>query len=166
MKNFLATACTVVLLAACKCGHKVASTSGVSGNVVTPNATADLNYDNLALTDELQNKVGDRVFFAFDKSGLSAEAKATLDNQAEFINTNSNLKFTVEGYCDERGTVEYNLALGERRANSAKHYLESKGIDNSRLSTVSYGKDKPAVIGHDEEAWRQNRRAVTVISGQ
>jgi len=107
-------------------------------------------------------KVADRVFFEFDSSAITPEGQEVLSKQAVFINQNPSLDFIVEGHCDERGTREYNLALAERRANSAKQYLVSLGINPSKLKTVSYGKERPAVSGTGEWAWSQNRRAVTL----
>lgn len=108
--------------------------------------------------------VGDRVFYALDSSVLTSEAQATLDRQAAWLKANSSVNVVVEGHADERGTREYNLALGERRATAAKNYLVSVGVPAARVSTVSYGKERPAVAGSDESAWSQNRRAVTVIA--
>lgn len=105
----------------------------------------------------------DTVFFAFDSSALSAEAQAALDTQVEWLK-NHETNVIVQGYCDERGTREYNLALGERRANAVKEYLVSHGISEDRISVISYGKERPAVFGSNEAAWAQNRRAVTVLS--
>ncbi|MBO6281288.1 MAG: peptidoglycan-associated lipoprotein Pal [Alphaproteobacteria bacterium] len=105
----------------------------------------------------------DTVFFAFDSSALSAEAQAALDTQVEWLKSHET-NVIVQGYCDERGTREYNLALGERRANAVKEYLVSHGIAEDRISVISYGKERPAVFGSNEAAWAQNRRAVTVLS--
>ena len=109
--------------------------------------------------------VGDRVFFAVDKSNLSSEARAMLEKQVAWLKRYGNINVTVEGHCDERGTREYNLGLGERRANSAKDLLVAMGISPNRIKTISYGKERPAALGHSEGSWRQNRRAVTVVSG-
>jgi len=103
------------------------------------------------------------VFFAFDDYSLSEEARTTLAADAKLLGDNKSVKVTIEGHCDERGTVEYNLALGEKRALSAKNYLVNYGIDGSRISVISYGKERPFDQGHDEEAWAQNRRAHFVI---
>lgn len=116
--------------------------------------------------EDLSQNVGDRVFFEYDSAVLSADAQHTLERQAAWLKQYSNMNITVEGHCDERGTREYNLALGERRAASAKKYLVGQGIAASRISTISYGKERPAVIGSDESAWGQNRRAVSVITNQ
>ena len=105
----------------------------------------------------------DRVFFAFDSSALSDNAVEILQTQVDWLKANENVDVIVQGYCDERGTREYNLALGERRANAVKQYLISQGIAADRVSTISYGKERPAVLGNNETAWAQNRRAVTVV---
>ncbi len=105
---------------------------------------------------------GDRIFFDTDKFNVDAEDQATLQRQAQWLAQYPNARVTVEGHADERGTREYNLALGERRANSAKNYLASLGVDASRVQTVSYGKERPQALGSDEQSWAQNRRAVTV----
>ena len=122
-----------------------------------------MGYAENYYTEELEHKVGDRVFFGLDRSDVSEIARVVLEGQAKFMKSNPELKFVIEGYCDERGTREYNIALGERRANSVRNYLISLGVDSDRLSTVSYGKERPAVLGSDEDAWKQNRRAVTVV---
>ena len=107
--------------------------------------------------------VGDRVLFDYDSSELSAEAKLTLDKQSRFLRVNSDLTFTIEGHCDERGTREYNLALGEKRATAVRDYLVIEGISPDRIRVISYGKEKPAVVGASDMAWSKNRRAVTTI---
>ena len=107
--------------------------------------------------------VGERVFFGYDQYDLSQEARDILGRQATWLNQYANLRITVEGHADERGTREYNLALGERRANSVKNYLVALGVDASRVTTVSYGKERPAVPGSSDTSWAQNRRGVTVV---
>jgi len=106
----------------------------------------------------------DRVFFALDRSDLDESAVKTLMGQAAWLKTYPNTKVTIEGHADERGTREYNLALGERRANSVKQFLKAQGIADARMTVISYGKERPAVIGSNEYAWAQNRRAVTVVA--
>ncbi len=113
--------------------------------------------------DFLQSVVSDRVLFAFDSYSIDAEARRILDAQAEWLMRNPNVRVTIEGHADERGTREYNLALGDRRANSARDYLQSRGVAASRMQTISWGKERPAVDGSNEAAWAQNRRAVTVV---
>jgi peptidoglycan-associated lipoprotein len=113
---------------------------------------------------DLEASAGDRIFFAFDRSDISPEARETLSRQADWLRRYPNVAVTIEGHCDERGTREYNLALGERRAQAAKNVLVASGIPASRISTISYGKERPAVVGSTEEAYAQNRRAVTVVN--
>jgi peptidoglycan-associated lipoprotein len=105
----------------------------------------------------------DRVLFDTDEYGLSADDRATLDAQAQYLAQYPSVSVTIEGHADERGTREYNLALGERRANSVRNYLESRGVGANRMTTISWGKERPAVEGSSEQAWAQNRRAVTVL---
>jgi peptidoglycan-associated lipoprotein len=105
---------------------------------------------------------GDRVFFDTDKFNIDAADQATLQAQAQWLARYPNKRIVIEGHCDERGTRDYNLALGERRANAAKNYLASLGVDASRIQTVSHGKEKPAAMGSNAEAWAMNRRAVTI----
>lgn len=126
--------------------------SGVSESAVVPGSQEDL----------AQN-VGDRVYYDFDSSVLSPEARQTLEAQAEWLKRYPDVRFSIEGHCDERGTREYNLALGERRAAAAKNYLVALGIDEARLDTISYGKERPYALGHDDSAWSQNRRAVSMV---
>lgn len=106
--------------------------------------------------------VDDRVYFKFDSSDLSKEARATLDDQIGWMMQNPTANIVVEGHCDERGTREYNLALGDRRANAVKKYMVSKGVNPSRIKTISYGKERPAFVGSGESIWSKNRRAVTL----
>ena len=151
MKFLKATAALTSLLALAACS----SMSGWSSEGGMGRATPEQ-------VEELETKVGDRVFFEYDSPMLTAEAQETLRKQAAFMDENSSLSFTIEGHADERGTREYNIALGERRANAAVKFLTSLGVSSSRLHTVSYGKEKPAVAGSNDWSWSQNRRAVTV----
>lgn len=114
--------------------------------------------------DDLVVNVGDRLFFGYDRYDLSTEARLTLDRQAQWLQRYPTLTFTIEGHADERGTREYNLALGERRANSVKNYMVALGVDPYRINTISYGKERPAVPGSNDSAWSQNRRAVTTLN--
>ncbi len=114
--------------------------------------------------DFAQN-VGDRVFFDTDQTELSSVAQAILDKQARWLNQYPRYTFTVEGNADERGTREYNFALGARRSQSTKEYLAAKGVSASRIRTISYGKERPVAVCNDISCWSQNRRAVTVLSG-
>ena len=129
------------------------SASGSSGSTAGAAASA---------ADLLAN-VGDRVLFGFDSSELSGASQATLDRQAAFLVARPALRVTIEGHCDERGTREYNLALGERRASVVRDYLVARGINAARIKTISYGKERPAAVGSNEAAWAKNRRSVTVL---
>jgi peptidoglycan-associated lipoprotein len=108
--------------------------------------------------------VGDRVFFTTDSSELSPQSRATLDKQAQWLNNYSQYSFTIEGHADERGTREYNLALGARRAQAVRDYLVSRGVAANRVRTISYGKERPVAVCNDISCWSQNRRAVTVLN--
>jgi len=112
--------------------------------------------------DFIASVSSDRIFFDLDQSEVDAEDQATLQSQAVWLKRYPQKRVTIEGHADERGTREYNIALGERRANAAKNYLISLGIETGRVTTISYGKERPAALGSDEAAWAQNRRAVTV----
>ncbi len=163
----------VLLLAACETpsdqtgtasgqGAAGKSSSVDRGSAGTGTTTA---APKIPLSTILTVDVGDRVFFDFDKYSLKAKARQTLERQATFLKSNAGVKVVLQGHADERGTREYNLALGERRANSAKDYLIALGINPNRITIISYGKERPSVAGSNETAWSQNRRAVTVISG-
>ena len=153
-KKVLCLMAALVLVSACDTtgdGSGDSMANGGKGGPATPGSQQDL-----------VTNVGDRVFFDLDKSDLKPEARATLDRQAAWLKKYTSLNVTVEGHCDERGTREYNIALGERRATAAKNYLVAAGINASRVKTVSFGKERPAVLGSNEAAWAQNRRSVTV----
>ena len=130
-----------------------ASASSSSGGEITAGTQEDLIVN-----------VGDRVFFEFDSSELTVDAQATLDAQAAWLMQYPDTNITVEGHADERGTREYNLALGDKRAFSVYSYLAQAGIDTNRMEYVSWGKERPEVIGSDETAYSQNRRGVTLVS--
>lgn len=123
------------------------------GNAVVPGSAADFK----------QSVSSDTIHFGTDLYNVDPESQAILDSQVQWLNKFPNVRITIEGHCDERGTREYNLALGDRRANAAKNYLAAHGIDASRINTISYGKERPIALGSDEAAWAQNRRAVTVV---
>jgi len=108
--------------------------------------------------------VGDRVFFESDQTDLSPQARATLDKQAQWLAQYNRYSFTIEGHADERGTREYNIALGARRAQTVREYLVSRGVEASRMRTISYGKERPVAVCNDISCWSQNRRAVTVLN--
>ncbi len=114
--------------------------------------------------EDLIVNVGDRVFFGYDSSDLDSDALELLQDQVAWLKQNSDVSITIEGHCDERGTREYNLALGEKRAQAVKNYLIGLGINPDRVSTISYGKERPAVVGSNDGAWSQNRRSVTIVN--
>jgi peptidoglycan-associated lipoprotein len=114
---------------------------------------------------DFQQQAGDRVYFAYDSYELDEASRGTLSKQASWLQRYPRVRITIEGHADERGTREYNLALGDRRANAVKNYLAAQGVSADRISTISYGKERPEVQGSDEESYSQNRRGVTVISG-
>lgn len=124
-----------------------------NGNYIGPGSQADLR----------RSAGSDRVLFDLDSFGLDDADRSTLQRQASWLAQYPNINVTIEGHCDERGTREYNLALGERRANAAKNYLVSLGVSPARISVVSYGKERPEALGSDEQSWAQNRRAVTMV---
>ena len=114
--------------------------------------------------EDLIVNVGDRVFFGYDSSDLDSDALELLQDQVAWLKQNSDVSVTIEGHCDERGTREYNLALGEKRAQAVKNYLIGLGVNPDRVSTISYGKERPAVVGSNDGAWAQNRRSVTIVN--
>jgi peptidoglycan-associated lipoprotein len=116
-------------------------------------------------TQDFTVNVGDRIFFDTDSSSIRTDAAQTLDRQAQWLSQYSNYAITVEGHADERGTREYNLALGARRAAAARDYLASRGVPASRIRTISYGKERPVAVCDDISCWSQNRRGVTVLGG-
>lgn len=135
--------------------------------IIPLDGTADAGAStglNVASQEELISVAGDRVFFGTDRSDLNPEAKATLSRQAAWLQQNQNVNITIEGHCDERGTREYNLALGERRASAVRSFLVEQGVAASRINTISYGKEFPEFLGSAEDAWSKNRRGVTVVN--
>ena len=145
-------------------GTTSSSSSGSSDSSAsssTETGSSSYSYDTDPKTALI--KVGDRVLFGYDSSELDDDDRAILNNQSKFLNQNPSLKVTIQGHCDERGTREYNLALGEKRASSVKDYLISLGINSERISVVSYGKERPQVLGSNKAAWSMNRRSVTTI---
>jgi peptidoglycan-associated lipoprotein len=139
-------------LALSACASKQATDSLASAGSAAPGSQQDFVVN-----------VGDRVFFDTDQTELSAQARATLDKQAQWLSQYANYTFTIEGHADERGTREYNIALGARRAQNVRNYLASRGIQAGRMRTVSYGKERPVAVCNDISCWSQNRRAVTVL---
>lgn len=160
--RLLSALAAVVLLAACESTPTDTGTgtsggggqgSGMSSTAVRPGSQEDLVAN-----------VGDRVFFDTDRSTIRPDGRATLDKQSAWLKQNPSTTITVEGHADERGTREYNLALGNRRATAVKNYLVATGINANRITTISYGKERPAVVGSNEQAWSQNRRGVSVVT--
>ena len=149
LKNVLLIIFATLILSACSTAKK---SGDIDGDVYT--GTETVKY--------LAAGVPDRVFFATNKSSLTTASRATLRKQATYLRKNKNLNVTIEGHADERGTREYNLALGERRANAAKDYLMTYGISSDRISVLSYGKERPVDSGSNSLAWSKNRRSVTV----
>jgi len=134
-------------------------------NAEDPMAGAGYGVAAPGSPQDFATNVGDRVFFESDSSELTPTAQATLDKQARWLTQYARYSFTVEGHADERGTREYNFALGARRAEAAKSYLIARGIPASRIHTISYGKERPVAVCNDISCWSQNRRAVTVLGG-
>ena len=173
-QRLLALTAVAFLFAACETAPKATGDSAAgsaSGGTSAAASSSSASSSSSAAATETQMspadklaQVGNTVFFAFDSAELSAESKDTLDRQAAFLNVNPTLVVVVEGHADERGTREYNLALGDRRAVSVRDYLLAKGLNAARIRTVSYGKERPAVVGSTEEAWAKNRRAATVLN--
>ena len=187
MKRFILLAASAALLAACETASEIdAIASGASGSSASSSASSGTSSSSSSGTSSASSsssassdsgtsysydtnpktaliKVGDRVLFGYDSSELDDEDRSILDNQGNFLNQNPSLKVTIEGHCDERGTREYNLALGEKRASAVKDYLISVGINSDRISVVSYGKERPQVLGSNKAAWSMNRRSVTSI---
>ena len=161
MKKLLTSVCAVLLVSACtaKQGFETYGDEATGGWKEGVNI-ADL--EATGMTKAFRNETNDVVYFALNSSSLDATAKADLRAQAEWLKKNPKALIVVEGRCDERGTREYNLALGERRASMAASYLMANGISANRIRTISYGKDKPVVLGSDEESWAKNRSATTV----
>ena len=151
LKNILLVIFTTLILSACSTAKK---SGDIEGDVYTGKETVEY----------LAAGVPDRVFFATNKSSLTTASRATLRKQATYLRKNKKLNVTIEGHADERGTREYNLALGEKRAQAVKNYLVGLGINPDRVSTISYGKERPAVVGSNDGAWAQNRRSVTTVN--
>ena len=147
-KNLILIIFATLALSACSTAKK----SQTTGDVYTGKETVEY----------LASGVPDRVFFATNKSSLTSMSRETLRTQAKYLRKNKNLNVTIEGHADERGTREYNLALGERRANAAKDYLMTYGVSGTRISVISYGKERPVNTESTPLAWSQNRRSVTV----
>ena len=162
----------VLFVAACATKPKDSAESSGSGSsssssdVSSEGTITDTTGSGLVSgsQEDLIVNVGDRVFFGYDSSDLDSDALELLQDQVAWLKQNSDVSVTIEGHCDERGTREYNLALGEKRAQAVKNYLIGLGINPDRVSTISYGKERPAVVGSNDGAWAQNRRSVTIVN--
>ena len=150
----------ITLVAACANQTPSTTTGAATGSGTTAAATGGAAPGS---QEDLVANVGDRVFFPFNESQLSGDARSTLDRQAQWLGRYPQVNIQLAGNCDDRGTEEYNLALGERRANTARDYLVARGVAAPRLTTISYGKDRPVAQGDNEEAWAQNRNAITAV---
>ena len=155
-KNTLLVLTTCLVLSACATKKEIASDikGSMQGDVYTGTDTVEY----------LAEGVPDRVFFATNESILTTASRETLRAQAAWLRKNSDINVVLEGHADERGTREYNLALGEKRAQAVKNYMTSLGISSSQISTISFGKERPAVVGSNDGAWSQNRRSVTTVN--
>ena len=172
MKNkiLIATAISsLLLLSACETASQKVVSSGTTSTSGSASASSSVDKKKSLFAASKQTAadkliaVGDRVLFDYDSAKLDGGAKILLDAQSRFLRANTDLNFIIEGHCDERGTREYNLALGEQRATAVRDYLVIQGIDPDRIKVISYGKEKPAVVGSNTMAWSKNRRAVTII---
>ncbi len=174
LKNLL-TIAAILFLASCASKVKNSDSSETPETQIEDKSSEQNNYQTLsdeqtavAIDQQTQAQiqeveVQDRVLFGYDSSELSDAAKEILDVQADWLKSDVSIKILVEGHCDERGTREYNIALGEKRANSARSYLVSKGVDAARIKVISYGKERIAFFGSNDESSAKNRRAVTVV---
>jgi peptidoglycan-associated lipoprotein len=155
--KLIAVLAALLLVAACESKTETATNPGGTGQGTVTPATPGSQGD-------FSQNVGDHTYFEYDSFGLTPQARATLQKQAAWLKQYPQWRVTIEGHCDERGTREYNLALGERRASAIKAFLVSQGIPANRVRTISYGKERPEVLGSDEAAYAKNRRGVTVLS--
>ncbi len=170
--KFLISTFLILFVAACATKPKDSadssgSGSSSSGSDVSSEGTITETVGSGIVSgsqEDLIVNVGDRVFFGYDSSDLDSDALELLQDQVAWLKQNSDVSVTIEGHCDERGTREYNLALGEKRAQAVKNYLIGLGINPDRVSTISYGKERPAVVGSNDGAWAQNRRSVTIVN--
>ena len=161
--RYLVIVLFALFLAACETVPKDSATSTASSTTATAAAEIiDGVYVGSDTVEMLAVDVPDRIFFAYDSYTLTKAAQNTLEKQAKWLKANGSATIAIEGHADERGTREYNLALGDRRANAAKDYLMTQGISSSRVTTISFGKERPVNSGSNKKAWAQNRRSVTV----
>lgn len=171
----------LLLVAACETAPEETSDSAGSGSTTTQSSSSDTTSSAAGTTtastdamkpsgpmkgsqEDLVANVGDRIFFEFDSFAIGPRARGTLERQASWLNRYGNITLTIEGHCDERGTREYNLGLGQRRAEAVKKYLMALGVAENRLATISYGKERPVALGSNDQSWAQNRRGVARIN--
>ncbi len=147
----------LTMLAACGGGNNTGAATGLGAQAQPSGAAAPGSEADLVAN------VGDRIYFPFNSQGLTDDAKATLGRQAAWLARYPQVQVQIAGNCDDRGTEEYNLALGNRRASAARDYLVAQGVSPDRVTTISYGKDRPTALGDDEQAWAQNRNAITSV---
>ncbi len=164
LRTFAAVSLAALVLAACAKPQQETGTANAGGQQTQQAPVADMSRPEPGSQEDFVVNVGDRVFFGFDRYDLTDEAQAVLVRQAAWLKQWPKNKLVIEGHADERGTREYNLALGERRAAAAKNFLLAQGVTTDRLETISYGKERPAVLGTGEAVWSQNRRAVSVVA--
>lgn len=164
----LCLAAVVALAAACETAQEQSAATGGQGGAqtgTTATSTPTPAGPTPGSQADLVASVGDRIFFDFDKYELKPDARNTVERWAGWLKKYPQVTATIEGHCDERGTREYNLGLGERRATSARNYLIALGVNRDRLKTISYGKERPVCTASNEACWSQNRRAVLMVSG-
>jgi len=159
LRRFLVVVGTLALLAACS--HSPEPAPGGPGGPIGPGGSSRFGPGS---QQDLASTAGDRVFFAYDQADISSEGQQILQRQAQWLRRYPNVSVTIEGHCDERGTREYNLALGERRAQAVKNVLVALGIPAARVSTISYGKERPEIPHSDDQSYAQNRRGVTTVN--
>lgn len=170
--NPLALVLTIILsFTLASCGSSSKKSGGAPGMGSSSTQDSDMGADGMEFEingDSDAGKAGalQTVYFAFNSASLNSSTRSALSNNAEFLKKNEGVEIQVEGHCDERGGVQYNLALGEKRAKAVKEYLVSMGVNSSRISTISFGKERPISFGHDESSWSKNRRANFVVTAK
>jgi peptidoglycan-associated lipoprotein len=166
--NLLLALTLVFTLSLTSCGSKKKdgssddATASIVDDAASDGQTLELNGDS----DSMRAGALSTIYFGYNSSSLNSSTKSTLDSNASYLKENTNVEIQIEGHADERGGIQYNLALGERRAKSVKDYLVALGVESSRVSTVSYGKERPLEFGHDEAAWSKNRRGNFVVTAK
>lgn len=167
MTSVIVLATTLSLsLVSCSSSKKKGSADGATQAVVDDALNSGLNLELNGDSDSMRAGALNTVFFAYDSSALNSSTRATLEANIAFLKENTDVEVQVEGHCDERGGIQYNLALGERRAKAVKDFMVASGVESRRITTVSYGKERPLEFGHDESAWSKNRRANFVVTAK